>query len=372
MKLQQISYVEYKKEEKEWKYQPVELNTINLIVGKNASGKSRILKTIKGAKKLFLSQTIPFDNGTYEMIFTHDDSVLKYNLVIIDKKVQKELLVVDGEKYIERNSSGEGRIKGEEKSNYLKFKIPENQLCITRQDEIQHPKLLLFTEWANAVRFFKFTTNNSVILLPDKNEDKEPNDNTLAINTFIKGKGKFKNKFVSSIIEDMNKIGYEIENIKTGEMKDIKVESPFPTKVTGLLIKEKDCNTEINQVQLSDGMFRALSILIQFNYYKFNKSSSAIIIDDVGEGLDFNRASKLVKILVNNAKNMNIQLVMATNDKFIMNVVDLKHWHVVSRNGGDVEIKNIKNSEKAFEDFRFTGLNNFDFFSSDFLDNEKE
>jgi predicted ATPase len=306
------------------------------------------------------------------MIFTHNESVMEYNLEIVDKKVQKELLTVDGEKYIERDSSGEGQIKGEEKSDYINFKIPENQLCITRQDEIQHPKLLLFTEWANSVRFFKFTTDNSVKLIPDKNEDKEPNDNTLAINTFTKGKEKFKTKFVKSIIEDMNKIGYEIESIKTGEMKNIKVESPFPIKITGLLIKEKDCNTEINQIQLSDGMFRALSILIQFNYYRFNQSSSAIIIDDVGEGLDFNRASKLVKILVQNAKAMDIQLVMATNDKFIMNVIDLKHWHVVTRNGGDVEIRNIRNSKSAFEEFRFTGLNNFDFFSSDFLDNEKE
>ena len=58
---------------------------------------------------------------------------------------------------------------------------------------------------------------------------------------------------------------------------------------------------------------------------------------------------------------------MSTNDRFVMNSVDLKYWQVIDRVGSNVSYYNIKNSSQIFEDFKFTGLNNFDFFATDFF-----
>ena len=60
---------------------------------------------------------------------------------------------------------------------------------------------------------------------------------------------------------------------------------------------------------------------------------------------------------------------MSTNDRFVMNYVDLKYWQIIDRVGNTVKYYNIKNSLKTFEDFKFTGLNNFDFFASGFFKN---
>jgi len=62
---------------------------------------------------------------------------------------------------------------------------------------------------------------------------------------------------------------------------------------------------------------------------------------------------------------------MATNDRFVMNTVPLEYWSVLERRGAVVKVHNRENAKQKFEDFRFTGLNNFDFFASDFLESEE-
>lgn len=55
-----------------------------------------------------------------------------------------------------------------------------------------------------------------------------------------------------------------------------------------------------------------------------------------------------------------------------MDVVDLKYWNILQRKGDKVTAINIYNSPELFEDFEFTGLNNFDLFSSDFIARHKK
>ena len=57
---------------------------------------------------------------------------------------------------------------------------------------------------------------------------------------------------------------------------------------------------------------------------------------------------------------------MSTNDRYIMNQINLKYWSVIDRQGAKSVFYNTFNSGSIFEDFKYTGLNNFDFFSTDF------
>ena len=113
-------------------------------------------------------------------------------------------------------------------------------------------------------------------------------------------------------------------------------------------------------------MFRVLSLIIQVNYSLLAKQPSCILIDDIGEGLDFERASAMVKLLISKAQTGLVQLIMTTNDRFIMNGVPLEYWSVIERTPGLAKLHNIHNSKEIFDDFKFTGLNNFDFFATQF------
>lgn len=122
---------------------------------------------------------------------------------------------------------------------------------------------------------------------------------------------------------------------------------------------------------MSQGMFRALSVLIQINYGLLANLSVCVLIDDIGEGLDFERSSSLVKVLIEKARKSSIQLIMTTNDRFIMNGVPLEYWILLERRGSKCINYNVRNSKKMFDSFESTGLNNFDLFSSGYyLNNE--
>jgi len=62
---------------------------------------------------------------------------------------------------------------------------------------------------------------------------------------------------------------------------------------------------------------------------------------------------------------------MSTNDRFVMNNVPLEYWQVIQRKGGECRIYNYQNSKDIFDEFTYTGLNNFDFLATDFINSEK-
>lgn len=377
MRLLSIEYKEHTDSKKIWKYNSFDLNGINLLVGKNATGKSRILASIRGLSQIFINPIIPFNNGEFNVALSDNKKKFSYVISIQHGIIKEESLKIDDKEYLIRNEDGSGNITGEDSRTKLKFKIPQNQLAVARRDEIQHPSLIALYEWGKSLRYFKFARDQEKESLVTQNtniiNEKETFSNAMAINIFQKGENEFKKQFVPSIIRNMNEMGYNIESIEIGKMEDIKLmTSPFPTEVSGILIKEKDCHFKVSQVHMSDGMFRAIAILIHFNYYKLKKISGTLLIDDIGEGLDFERSTKLIAILVNDAENSNIQLIMSTNDKFIMNSVSLNYWQIISRKGNEITISNKKNTKEKFDNFQFTGLNNFDFFSNDFISQIEE
>ena len=75
----------------------------------------------------------------------------------------------------------------------------------------------------------------------------------------------------------------------------------------------------------------------------------------------------LVQLLIRKAGKSGIQLIMSTNDSFIMNAVDIENWAVIMREGNKISLYNYENSREIFEEFKFTGLNNFDFYASEFF-----
>jgi hypothetical protein len=70
------------------------------------------------------------------------------------------------------------------------------------------------------------------------------------------------------------------------------------------------------------------------------------------------------------AQQTSVQLIMSTNDRFVMNKVPLQYWAVIQRKGSTCRFFNYENSREKFEAFKFTGMNNFDFFATDFVEKD--
>jgi hypothetical protein len=165
----------------------------------------------------------------------------------------------------------------------------------------------------------------------------------------------------------MRRLGYDLESFALKPLAGVSL--PIPTSFAPkgaaqtLVVREKGVHTEIPQFAMSSGMIRALASLVFLHVSRLLKKRDCLIIDDIGEGLDFDRSTKLIKIFIEEAQRGFIQLIMTTNDRFVMNSVPLENWSIMQRDGGKVVVFNAGNSPEAFREFEELGFSNFDFFS---------
>jgi energy-coupling factor transporter ATP-binding protein EcfA2 len=380
MKLTKIDYSEYKNTIYSWHLIDCTLGDINLIVGKNAIGKTRLLNVINGLAKIFSSETpVRLKTGKFSAEFDLNETLAKYSITFNDLKVNSEKFSVGNKKYINRRKDGKGYIDAIELGQRINFQIPlEDVVVSSRRDQIQHPFLEDLYLWGKNLYKYDFGTplgkDQFLSNISSQHEglvDNEKRNKPSTVDeAFLRGKKRFGEKFTNQIIKDMHVLGYELHSIGIEQISKYlisdKVSSP-----SGIYVKEKNLLGNTNQFVMSQGMFRALSIIIQINYSILSNIPSCILIDDIGEGLDFERSSSLIRLLINKAKETKFQLVMTSNDRFVMNNVPLEYWIILGRTDDKIVSYNYRNSKTIFDEFKFTGLSNFDLFTSKYYLGEK-
>lgn len=386
MKLDIFDYVYNKGLPGEWRVEECRLSQTNLIVGKNATGKTKIVRAIDTLSKLLSeSRSLAPQPKSYEwrLLFDTDlpEQKTEYILKIEKGLVIKEKLIIgskSNEPLLDRDESGEGTIFTQELARNIRFQTDQTELAVVkRRDSIQHPFLENLYQWSSSLRFYEFGAQlgkntmarirSTMELLKNQTDFKDSN---FVVGIFVIGKQEIGEPFIKAILSDMREIGYKLSEIGTKVPSlinpDISVDSP-DNLPQFLYIQEEDLTSVTEQSEISQGMFRALSLFIQINYYLLASKPSCIVIDDIGEGLDYQRSSSIIKILINKAQTGLIQLIMTTNDEFIMNGVPIEYWSLIERTPGSAKLHNIYNSREKIEEFKFIGLNNFDLFTSEFL-----
>jgi AAA15 family ATPase/GTPase len=298
MRLQSLNYFEYENKPNAWSLEGMVFDNINLVVGKNATGKTNTIAKIAWLGKILAGEQLP-ENANYDIEFSDNNSIYRCKLNISNHKMQFE------------------------------------------SDCIEKAKL---AQWAEGLRMYAFSKFGREI---------NPQNANSGPGLYINGEREFGTIFKERIIDSMKEIGYELTNISTDNSM--------------LYINEKNCDADISQYQMSQGMLRALSLIIQITYNALKNLPSTILIDDIGEGLDFERSASIIQLISRVASEGKCQLIMSTNDRYVMNNIPLKYWQVIQRTGGCCKAFNHNNSKEIFEKFAYTGLNNFDFLATDFI-----
>jgi AAA15 family ATPase/GTPase len=384
MKITKLSYSEFPGDPKEWTLKDATFKNVNLVVGKNGSGKTRLLNVISGLSRLLSGQNRKlYSSAFYKVEFEgENNSTFKYELNMSDSEVKYETLSKNGRTLLKRDSNGEGKLWAEEEGKEIKFQVPnEDLVAVTRQDKIQHPFFIELSSWAKSVKHYKFgeQLGKNTVYTIINSEDKEDKDTArtdeLTVDPekvaaiYRKAYELYGEDYDNAVIGDMNEIGYPCSDVGLITSQDIVVQG-LPAAV--LFVKEDDLPANTMQLQMSQGMFRAFSLLIQINYSIFSGKHTSILIDDIGEGLDFDRSTKLIEKILKHSGSNQFHLIMTTNDRYVMNSVDLDLWSIIQREGNEVRLLNSENSKEIFEKFEFVGLNNFDFFSSGFYLGEED
>jgi hypothetical protein len=379
MTLNKIEYSEFEGAPNVWMLREVNLEKVNLLVGRNATGKTRTVTVISWLANMLAGlQPQLLTSGNYTAEFSDDSDIYRYFLKIDRHKVLSEKLILNGDIKVERNADGTGELFAEAVGNgqMIKFKISENQIiAFSKRDAVQHPYLEKLFEWANGVRLYAFGTplgKDCGFSAADIGRLQiNPRDTNNVAALFALGTRDFGEGFRDDIIELTGKTGYNLKDVNVAPNPGAGIVSTgLPLQM--IYVVEKSGTARIFQPEMSQGMFRALSLLIQIRYNMRKKSSTVILVDDIGEGLDFERSSGIIKVIVDTAEKSAIQFVLSTNNRFVMNGVPLKYWQVIKRNGGECIIYNYANSKDIFDEFEYTGLSNFSFLSTDFICRELE
>jgi len=378
MILNSIKYSEFANTPRAWHLDEFIAGPINLVVGKNAAGKTRTISLIFGLANLVSGDiNFVYVDGSYEAHFTNNTDLIDYYLQYENGVITAEKFILNGVALLDRHKGGIGSIYAKEIGEQIKFQAPDNQLaCVSRRDDIQHPFFQPLYEWGKSTLLYNFGSplgkdaimSSSVTENVDQYLNLKDTNNVIMI--YKKGVAKYGPDYTASIITSMHDIGYEIEDIGTDINPNLRYIGPplavnLPRPVC-LFAKEKDLGERIYQTDISQGMFRCLSLFIQVYYAQMSSTPHLLIIDDIGEGLDFERSTALITILIGIAKKSAVQLIMSSNDRFVMNSVPLMYWSIIQRIGGHCKVYNNKNSKKLFDKFEYTGLSNFDFFATDF------
>jgi ABC-type multidrug transport system ATPase subunit len=373
MYLQNLTFRENAGQNIEWLIDNVSLGEINLVVGKNSSGKTRTLNALSDLVSMLRGKgTSATGPVSYELRYTNGRDLMRYELEYDLETIRMERLYVGEELVIERGEGGKGVVKYEATPGaiFLEFEIPHDQLaCYAKRDRLQHPFIEIIHGWAISLRRFDFSgdlgkTRYAIKSTFDAKEIDWSETNNSLVPVITVANEEFP-EFRELILKDMQQIGYELEEfgmMHSSERYGNSSEDRFTVYTA-----EKGLEKRVTQRDMSQGMFRAFSVLVQVNYYILCRQKGLVIIDDIGEGLDFARAKQLVQVLIAKAKESGIQLIMSTNDSFIMNAVDIENWAVIMREGHKISLYNYENSKDIFEEFKFTGLNNFDFYASEFF-----
>lgn len=377
MKITSLQYEEYVGEQQEWKLERVDFSAINLIVGRNSTGKSRLLNVIAGLGKLIDGQQkIIYDDGKYVAKFEDGADTFEYNLSIRRGAVVAEQLSQNGRELFKRDSIGGGRIFNQQVNKYLEFSIPVNVLVLSaKRDRLQHPFIEHFHAWAAGIRFYPFGTSlgrEHLAHMPDllalvDNETATVDQNRL-LDVYTRGFGMWGEEYDEAILRDLDRLGYPCVDVGVDKL-DLKATKGL--QLAALYVQECDLAAVTFQTVMSQGMFRALGMVIHLNYACMLGEHRMVVIDDIGEGLDFERACSFVALLIERCEEYGFQLFMSTNDRFVMNEVTLDHWCVLHRSGNVVKSTTKRNSPELFDEIEFLGLNNFDLFSNDVFTDEE-
>jgi len=367
-----LNFTETDDSDNEWSINNFSFQKINLIVGKNSVGKSRTLSVVAVLAELVVGEKKKLEHAKFEICFKGNAKKIQYILEYEQFVISKEMLLIDDRLFLKRGKNGEGEIYAEQLKKNIEFQVPEKNLaCVARRDSVQHSYFENLYNWGQSVRHYLFHSQlgKDQVSLSLKTENKRnmslnAKDTRLVVAFFKRGIDEYGEGFVNLLLDDINGIGYQITEIGVCSPKTIIIKGL--EGVEALYIKEKGHSHVVDQNEMSHGLFRAMSLFIQLRYSEKFSKPGLVLIDDIGEGLDYERAELLIHAIIEIVKKSNIQLIMTTNNRFVMNNVNLEYWCILQRDGGKCSVLNYTNAKDVFDEFELTGLSNFDFFSSQY------
>lgn len=341
-----LKYFSYKAGE--WLLNPIPFNKQTLVVGENATGKTKMQMALFRAINTMLMKPVePSTEPNFLAAFIFDvssEKKLYYTVSVIENKIVHERLFYKGEDDLASRLDKKCSFYGEQN-----ISLPEKMSVLqAKTDLVKYPEAASIIEWANASRKISFSKLHPI--------------NGYETLTIEKMYNSLETEEIAQIKGMLNELGYHIQDIKLFNLED---------RIQFVYLEEMGVEKKILAMEMSNGLYRVLYILF-YMFYVSKQNVKFITIDDLGEGLDYRRSTQLGRLLFEFCKEQDIQLIASSNDCFLMDSVELNNWLILSRK--ETQIEGISNASypQLFERFKKMGLRNFDIFRTDFIERHKK
>ncbi len=348
MKINQITYYD---KELEWRFEPIQFSELTLLVGVSGVGKTQILESIMNLRKIARGHslngvkwdiTFSVDNNNYRWEGEFETNSISYLLVEEDDSENKariinEHLYINNKNIIERNNN---QIKFHDKKLPKLSPFQSVVEILSEEEDIAPVKngfnRIVYSDQSKGTSvdaiypLIYAQLSNQKFSLKHIQESNLPIQIKIALayqhvpEVFNKIKENFINIFVQ--VEDIKIEPDEIDN----SLHRLITEYPF------INIKERDVDNWIHQNHISSGMFRTL---MHISELYLSTEGTVILIDEFENSLGVNCIDVVSDLLIENRK---LQFIITSHHPYIINKISMEHWKIVTRKGGIVIAKDVK------------------------------
>lgn len=338
-----------------WQINEIKFDNLNLLVGSSGVGKTTILKALVLIFNVAQGKVLPLENLEWAIDFSHLGQDYRWEITtnpIQDSFSSEQMRVeISEEKLIKFEDNAETEILHRSKTksklngeNLRKFKKTESAISLLAEEESIAPIFEAFKRFIvkvipqGLIPSIGVDPSNMHVLLDSEIEDS---------NYFIHLE-KFKDMAADAptvltayyLEKNFPKTFDEIKDIYTGifpNVEDVRVNAEMKSDNRyALLIEilESGSANWISQVQISSGMYRVLTCLIDI---LASPEESVIVIDEFENSLGINCMPQLTDFILD--KSPNLQFILTSHHPYIINNIPWETWQLVSRTNGTIRAK---------------------------------
>jgi len=350
VKLKSFEAVEKVGKTLETKINRFPIDDFNLLISDNAQGKSRLLRMLSFFSQLFRDKPKIIKSNfsgelAFEVRYSQNVEEVKYEIDIVpsngenifhESVTRNGKPVYSSEKKLLFNETAQCEVK-----NYF---IPKNLPALSSINESDFTTINLLRNFFQRIVLVDSNKSREIKVSPDSIVPDAGGANISSVlNNWKKSYPEIFNEVVNEFMECfplIHKIYFTKQDIQDVMQADV------------LTLDEDNVDKPILQTQWSDGLIRILYLLmapkIPFNINGERLPPSLVLVDEIENGLDFNRLKYIINYLRDHSDDS--QVMISSHSPLVCDFVHPGNWIVVKRKGPELNFMSPKLKEKELDD----------------------
>jgi predicted ATPase len=338
-----------------WQINEIRFDDLNLLVGRSGVGKTTILKALILIFNVARGKVLPLENLEWSIDFSHLGQDFRWEIrtnsiqdsfsseqMRVEISEEKLIKFEDNEaiEILHRNKT-QSKLNGED---LRKFKKTESAISLLAEEESIAPVTEAFKRFIvkvipqDLIASIGFDLANKVVLAYSEIEN---SDDFILLKEFKEETVDAPTVVTAYYLEKIFPKAFdEVKDVYTGifpNVEDVRVNAELNSdnRYTLLIeILERGSANWISQVQISSGMYRVLTCLIDI---LAAPDGSVIVIDEFENSLGINCMPQLTDFILD--KSPNLQFILTSHHPYIINNIPWETWQLVSRTNGTIKSK---------------------------------